>query len=130
MNNLENKNSEIEQAPKPLDIKFEKQKGAFLISVDKSFVDSQKVRSVAEKRGLIEKSEVHLTIIGSDTAEAIFASLEKLSEDEKMKVLEQIQVLARRTNWKFNFKPEFYYIKKTYNNPDPDDPSKVTQEIR
>ncbi len=130
MNNPENKTNKIEQALKPLDIKFDEKKGTFLLGVDRNSVDMQRAGEVAKKRGLIEKDEIHLTVIGNNTAEVILASLEKFSEYERIKMLSQIQELARGVNWRFSFKPEFYYIKKIYNDLDPNNPNQTIPEIR
>lgn len=130
MNNSENKTNTTEQVLKLPDIEFDEKKGILLVNVDKDSVDIQKVREVAKKMGLIEKDEIHVTVIGNDTAETILASLEKLPEDERIKTLSQIQEFARRTNWKFNFKSEFYYIKKAYNDPDQNNPNQIIPEIR
>ena len=88
------------------------------------------VRTLAEKRGLLEKDELHLTVIGSDTAEAIMASLNQLTPDKKTKILSKIKALADGTNWEFNLNPEFYYIKKEYNDPDPNNPAQTIPETR
>jgi len=130
MNTPENKTRRPERAPKAPDIRFDEKKGTLLIGVEKKLKDMAGVRTLAEKRGLLEKDELHLTVIGSDTAEAIMASLNQLTPDKKTKILSKIKALADGTNWEFNLNPEFYYIRKEYNDPDPNNPDQTIPETR
>jgi len=112
-------------------IKFEAQKkGGLILGVDKTAVDASKLKEIAEARGLGEKDEIHLTVIGSDTMEAILASLGRISDNKRNEILSQIQGLAESTEWKFKIKPEFYYVKKEYNDPDPNNHEKTIPETR
>src|SRR3989344_5838389 len=126
----DNKTPKPEPVPKASDIKFNGKMGTLLIGVDKKPEDIANVRAFAEKKGLLEKDEIHLTVIGSDTAEAIMASLKQLSPDKQAETLSKIKALADGINWKFNLDPEFYYIKKEYNDPDPNNPAQTIPETR
>lgn len=58
------------------------------------------------------------------------ASLENLSPNEQLVNLSKIKELADKTDWKFNLRPEFYYIKKEYNESDPSNPGETIPETR
>lgn len=117
-------------APEITDILFNKEKGTLLIEINKNSSGITAVKEIAQTKNLAEKSEIHLTIIGSSTAKAILSFLEKSAPDARENILSKIQDLAQHTNWKLNFKPEFYYIKKEYNDTDLDNPGKIIPEIR
>ncbi|MEX0877914.1 MAG: hypothetical protein WDZ40_03590 [Candidatus Spechtbacterales bacterium] len=52
----------------------------------------------AEIEGLSEKSEFHLTLIGSRTGEAILEKLNLFPEDKKKQLLNKIEQLAQDLN--------------------------------
>ena len=129
MENAEAKNRKSEYYPEIADIEFNAEKG-IIISVNNDLLDTSRMREIAKSMNLNEKEKNHLTIIGSDTAEAITASLAGKSSDEREIILAQIKALVQSINWKFTFRPEFYYIKKEYNDPDPNDQTKTIPETR
>lgn len=122
MEKPEKATNKFEPITRKQDIKFNEAQGTLIIDIDRSSVDFSKLKKIAESRSLNEKDEIHLTIIGSDTAEEILASLEKLGSVEKQERFSKIRDLAHNTLYGFRFKPEFYYIKKDYDNPDPNHP--------
>ncbi|TSC82308.1 MAG: Uncharacterized protein G01um101420_472 [Parcubacteria group bacterium Gr01-1014_20] len=131
---MENPNKNSESGPSGdkfvKNIRFNLESGTLLLDLDKNKTDPEKVRGFAEERGLLEKDEAHVTVIGSDTAEQIMARLGDLPRGEKEEILAKIRAVVESIDWQFVFKPEYYYIKKEYDDPDPTDSSKIIHEVR
>lgn len=127
------KNLEIvlsEKDEKERCIRFDDINGTLLVKIDKNILDFSDLKTEAEKRGLLEKDEFHITIIGSATGKEIMTALEVVPSDEKNRILNKIKELAMNINWKFFLRPEFYYIKKEYNRLDDANPDKTIVETR
>lgn len=96
------------------DIKFFPEDVTLVIGVSPELVAIDKVSQDAIHRNLNQKSEFHVTIIGSQTGEEILLAMQNLDPQEKNKVVESIEALAKQYAWEILFKPDFYYLKKQY----------------
>ncbi len=84
---------------------FNPEKATLLIGLDKKELGLEAMRMQAQERGLQEKAEFHLTIIGSRTgAQMLKQGIPALN----------IHELAKGRQWRWTAKPEFYYIEKDY----------------
>lgn len=70
------------------------------------------IESSALNEGFRKQDERHITILGGSTKELLKNILNKLSEQEKEKVLKEIKNILESLKWKFIPK-EIYRIKKT-----------------
>ncbi|MFN0212876.1 MAG: hypothetical protein ACKVT2_01365 [Saprospiraceae bacterium] len=86
---------------------------AFLL-IDDKHIDLDVKRVQAERLGLYEKEEFHITIIGTETGEEILQQLDGLQEEAKMLGLGKLQFLCTAFQWKVKLLNEYYYIKKFY----------------
>lgn len=127
MDNPECKPKQLEQAQESFGVNFNEETGTLLLDIGEDTVNLKELQEVAAQRGLVEKDEFHLTIIGSGTAKQI---IENVDLSGKGEILSKIRELANSFKWKISFKPEFYYIKKEYNDPNPDSPDEAIPETR
>lgn len=86
------------------------QTATFLLRIDPELVNVDSVQDVADKKGLSEKDEFHITIIGSKTAEQILESSE-FSHEETVSFIEKP---SKQFQWSFEFVSEYYFISKKY----------------
>lgn len=99
---------------KPIEINFDTETSTLILSIEKNAVDLESKKNYATRYDLSRKNEFHLTVIGRDTGEKILKLLELLGEDEKIRILNQIQKTYELFEWKFTLKQEFYYLEKIY----------------
>ena len=80
------------------------------------FLEKDNTGSIIESRALNEgfrkQDKRHITILGGSTKELLEDSLNKLSSEERKKVLEKIKNIFENLKWEFKPK-EIYRIKKT-----------------
>lgn len=123
-------NPEFNKDKFPTEIIFDRDDATLLISISKDALNLSPLRTVAESRGLEEKAETHLTILGSKTGKAIHHYIKSLSEEQGEKVLDGIEQIAQNIDWQVSFKPVCYYIQKEYKDPAPDQDTEAVPEVR
>ncbi len=77
------------------------------------------VEAHAIKEGFKRQNDRHVTLIGGETKRILKRALEKLTDDEKGRVLKEIKNILESLSWKFEPK-EIYKIQKQdyFNKPD------------
>lgn len=95
-------------------LKFNKEKVTLLLGIVPNKFTLQNLKLLANEKGLIQKSEFHATILGSDTGEAIKAKLQTVHPDEKTKLIQEVEELPQEFNWAYTLRDEYYLISKTY----------------
>ena len=125
-----NENFNEKKSSLPFEIKFYPDKATMILKINSQAPDLETKRAEAEKRGLLAKKEFHFTVIGSDTGEEILKLIEGLSEAEKKEKLDEIKELGESIDWKLGLKEDFYYVKKEYNDPSPNNPEVTIPETR
>ena len=94
-------------------IVFKKETVTFILKVpEPKWLD--RLAKIQKEYGLLKKEEFHITVIGTDTGEAILKRLEGLDAEEKESKLREIENLARQTKWAFCLKFDYRFISKTY----------------
>lgn len=106
--------SKLERHPEIGELLFDSEKLTLLLNVFKNAVNASALAELAKQQGLLLKSEFHITIIGSDTGEAINEKLSQCSDQQKAETILKIKELADSINWQLVAKPEYYYITKEY----------------
>lgn len=81
-----------------------------LLRIDPELVNTVSLQDIADEKGLSEKDEFHITIIGSKTAE----SLLKLTNIDHKEIIALIDRLLQQFDWSFEFIPKYYFISKKY----------------
>jgi len=76
---------------------------------------SKKVEEFAKEKGMIEKTEQHITVVRSVMAKDVSSKLRNLAE---------------KIEWDYTAKPEFFYVTKEYDYPNPEKPNEVLKEKR
>jgi len=113
-----------------IEVEFNKEEGTFLLEIKDPITTPENVVRQAEARGLSKKETYHITIIGSDTAEHILEILDSVSEEKRKDLLSRLEKLIQDARWGYSTKPEFFYISKEYNDPDPENPDTTIPEKR
>lgn len=111
-------------------IEFNPDIATALLIIDTHTIDLEKKRQIAETLGLFQKKEFHFTIIGSATGKLILESIAHFPHDHQSKILEKIRELCTSFNWKIQLQDDFYYLKKNYNDPDPNNNTLTIPEVR
>ena len=94
-------------------IVFKKEIATLILKVPESkWLD--RLAKIQKEYGLLKKEEFHITVIGTDTGEAILKRLEGLDAEKKESKLREIENLARQTKWAFCLKFDYRFISKTY----------------
>ena len=95
------------------DIVFNKETATLLLRVpEPKWLN--RLEKVQKEYRLLKKEEFHITVIGTDTGEAILTKLNELEADKKEEKLGEIENLARQTRWAFCPKCDYRFISKTY----------------
>lgn len=124
------KTSEQVNKESSLEVNFNKEEGTVLLGIREPLTIPENLVKQAEKMGLSRKETHHITVIGSDTAEHILEIMDSVSEEKRKDLFSRLEKLVQDTQWSYNTKPEFFYIAKEYNDPDPEDPDKTIREKR
>ncbi len=110
--------------------RFNRETANCLLELPKDDFGTEAVRHVAEERSLIEKDELHITVIGSETGRELMQILDALPEKERVARLAALDALIQQTDWSFIETEEYYYLKKEYAEPDPATPNSALHETR
>lgn len=94
---------------------FRKETTTILLHAEPEVASFEEVRSVAQKEGLTQKEEFHITIIGRETGEAIAKIVSSKTPEEGSELLRQIEDLSKRYAWSNHYLPDYYFIRKDYN---------------
>ena len=68
----------------------------------------------AQQEGLREKSEFHITLIGSKTGKKLLAMLDGVAPKERARVVQEMRALFHRFAWASSPREEYYVISKEY----------------
>ncbi|MES2213998.1 MAG: hypothetical protein V4465_01200 [Patescibacteria group bacterium] len=91
-------------------ITFDSEKGTLLLHVDEEgLLVPEYVRIYAKNRGLELKREFHITILGYGAGQNI---IRKIGAGDG--VLDEIEALAKSTDWSFVEQQAFYHIQRSY----------------
>lgn len=101
----------------PFEIKFYPKIATILLWFKKETINTNTKKDIAKKLGLLEKEEIHVTIIGSNTGKEIIEFLWKSNQKQKDEIWNKIVELCESFDWKITLKNEFFYIKKHYDSP-------------
>jgi len=90
---------------------FDERNFTSILHIDRNLFDFKKLRNFAKEKSLLEKPDIHVTIIGRETGELIKKDIERLPDFtqlvKKIKKLLEIQ-------WKIYPINKTYFISKTY----------------
>mgnify|MGYP001608645131 FL=1 len=109
---------------------FDEGKNTLLLDLDKSTVDLDAIKELAEKKGFEQKGEFHITVLGFKNGGEVKKALKALPEPERQNALVQIKSLVDSTDWNFTFDPKRYHISKEYVSPDPKNKGAELRERR
>jgi|GEM_PF-1730915 len=104
------------------------QKNEILLDIPLDLLDLKMVESFAARHDLSKKDEFHVTLVGGKGSSLITVSLSKSQEDKRLR--EKMRELAQSIDWEVALKPIFYYLNRTYDDPDSLDPQKTIPETR
>lgn len=88
-----------------------------LLWFKKETINTNIKKDIAKKLGLLEKEEIHVTIIGSNTGKEILESLSGFNQKQKDEIWNKIVEIGKSFDWRITLKNEFFYIKKHYDSP-------------
>lgn len=106
--------NDIENIEVEKHLNFNRSKATLLMDVVPENSSFESLRRFAEKEGLSQKKEFHITIIGSETGEAIIEKVSGMLPEERDEFLSRIENLSKRFTWCHFFLPEYYLISKKY----------------
>ena len=95
-------------------VNFDKDKLTVLLDIYPVFENLDILRERAKEDGLVEKSDFHITLIGSKTGKKIIQKLKGLSDEERREKIKEIQKIISITDWSYDTKSEYYAITKTF----------------
>lgn len=98
----------------PKEISLDKRKMTLLLILDKSTINLDRVREIAEKEEFNEKADFHITIIGNSYGRALVDHLVRISQEDREKIIKKIEKLAHAYDWKFKIKNEAYQLSEKY----------------
>lgn len=93
---------------------FSQDKATLLLLIDKHQLPLQEKHEIARQLSLQEKSEFHLTVIGSDTGRQILARIASIPEENRKQYIQKIQELVLEKTWQLSPTQNFFYVEKTY----------------
>jgi len=85
----------------------------WILHVENDAVDISSVEKYAQSNDFRPKDEKHVTIIGSKCRDAIVEKMDELGDEGKQKLLNSIETLMKKYDWKFEPK-EYFHIKKEH----------------
>ncbi len=101
-----------------------------LLGVEENNVDLETVKEFAKEHNLLPKEEFHVTLVGGKASLLIKEHLASLSEEEGLELRTKIENLMNSFGWTPQFKKEFYYLKRNYDEVSQNDPSITIPETR
>ena len=104
----------------PKEIVLDKRRMTLLLMLDKSSMNLDRVREIAEKEEFNEKAEFHITIIGNTYGRALVDHLVRISQEDRERIIRKIEKLAHSYDWKFKIKNEAYELSEKYKYAQPD----------
>lgn len=99
-----------------------------IINIDKPIIDSR-ISSIAWELWLSPKEEFHFTIIWTKTAEIIASIVDNLNIEEKLIIIDKINVILNKFEFRLTRKNEFYFLEKFYEEKNPQETRKTIIEI-
>jgi len=123
-------NREAEEKGIITNISFYPETATMLLDIDEKAPSLETKRAEAEKLGLREKKDFHITVIGSDTGEEILESLSGLDEQAREDKLNEIYKLGKSMAWEVTLNDKYFYVQKDYIHPGEIDPEQTTSETR
>ncbi len=109
--------------------RFDAEKISLLLDIKSELVETEKVKSVAEQRGLHQKQEFHFTVIGTKGGTLVNESLSQLDSAARQEKIRAIENLATEINWSISFVPEYFFIKKEYDRDPYEERQSIIQSI-
>jgi hypothetical protein len=109
------------------------EKAEVLMDIEESALRSLtygELQAFVKEHGLHTKSEFHITLVGGKASLRILEVLARLPHDEQIEHRAAIEKLFTDAQWDTAFKDIFYYLKRSYNDPDPKDPTRTIPETR
>ncbi len=104
----------------PEKVTFDEKNFTLLLDLDKAAFDLEKIQPQADAKGISQKEEFHITVIGFKGGAEIRKSLKALDENSRQEKIQQIQSLINTTDWRYMLEPQQLHIAKDY----PADPKK------
>lgn len=106
--------ADLEKEAKESSPVFNQEAATLLLPVN--FDDSTRgnLAETADSNGLLAKTEGHITIIGRATGEAIIEKIKSFTEEEKEKILAEIENLSAQFGWSYDEKSDYYLVFKAY----------------
>jgi hypothetical protein len=108
------KHKDIESIEVERHLNFNRIKATLLMDVVPENSSFESLRKFAEKEGLSQKKEFHITIIGSETGAVIIEKISSMLPEERDEFLTRIENFSKRFTWCHFFLPEYYLISKEY----------------
>src|SRR3989338_1160196 len=100
------------------DLIFNKEKVTLLLTVNAEESAFYDVEKVAKRKGLFRRKDFHITLIGRATGETIIKKITVTDSEEEDRILSTIQELSGKFNWTYSPQKEYYFISKSYSEPD------------